>query len=110
MKFLLPLLTLVGAALFFGQTSPKKDPGLTLQRDGHWLVIKGDHLPGGEVKINYLEAYCRANSTDADWVKHTVIKHKCELLSLSDDGKTMKLRASEQDGPRVLNHEFEIQP
>ena len=103
MKLILSLLTLLGAALFFAQTSPKKDPGLTLERDGHWLVIKGGHLPGGEVRINYLEAYCRANSTDADWVKHTVIKHKCELISVSDDGKTMKLRDTLTDGV-IVDH------
>jgi hypothetical protein len=36
----------------------------------HMLVIRGHHLPGREIRINYLEAYCRAGSTDADWV-HT---------------------------------------
>ncbi len=92
MKLLASLLTLLGAAFFFAQTPQKKNPGLTLSREGHWLVIEGNYLPGGELRINYLEAYCRANSTDADWVKHTVIKHKCELISPSDDRKTMKLR------------------
>ena len=51
------------ASLLAGQT------GLTLARDGHWLVISGDQIPAGEIRINYLEAYCRSNSTDADWVK-----------------------------------------
>jgi hypothetical protein len=46
----------------------------------NWLVIKGAHLPNGEVRINYLEAYCRPGSTDADWVKHTVIHHTNELV------------------------------
>ena len=73
MKLLLALLTLLGVSLFFAQNPPEKNPGLTLRRDGHWLVIEGKHLPDGELRINYLEAYCRANSTDADWVKHTVI-------------------------------------
>ena len=49
----------------------------------HWLAIRGDHFPGKEIRINYLEAYCRAGSTDADWVQHTVIKHTPELISLS---------------------------
>ena len=73
-------------------------PTLTLSRDDHWLVIHAPHIPGGEIRINYLEAYCRAGSTDADWVKHTVIPHRNELLSLSPDGKTMKLRDTLQDG------------
>jgi len=48
----------------------------------HWLYIEGEHLPGNVIEVNYLEAYCRAGSTDADWVKHTVIPHRTELLSL----------------------------
>lgn len=44
-------------------------PPLTLDRDANWLVIRGKHLPGGEIRINYLEAYCRDGSTDADWVE-----------------------------------------
>lgn len=58
----------------------------------HWLLIRGPHFPGKEIRINYLEAYCRAGSTDADWVKHTVIPHRAELLSLSPDRKTLRLR------------------
>ncbi|HZO85885.1 MAG TPA: hypothetical protein VFC26_11770 [Verrucomicrobiae bacterium] len=65
--------------------------GLTLAREGHWLIIKGDQIPGDEIRINYLEAYCRANSTDADWVKHTVIRHTNKLVSLSEDKKVLKL-------------------
>lgn len=78
-----------------------KHSGLQLERDGHWLVIRGASLPGGELRINYLEAYCRPGSTDADWVKHTVIPHENQLVSLSDDRKTMKLRDSLQDGVTV---------
>jgi hypothetical protein len=33
----------------------------------HWLIIRGPHLPHGGIRVNYLEAYCRAGSTDADW-------------------------------------------
>jgi hypothetical protein len=74
---------------------------LTLARDGHWLVVRGAHIPGGEIRINYLEAYCRANSTDADWVKHTVIPHRSELLWLSPDNKTMRLRDMLADGVTI---------
>ena len=73
-------------------------PVLTLERVDHWLIIKGDHMPGGPIRINYLEAYCRAGSTDADWVKHTVINHKNELVSMSDDKKTLKLKDTLADG------------
>ena len=74
------------------------EPAITLSRDRNYLVIHAPHVPGGEIRINYLEAYCRAGSTDADWVKHTVIPHTNELVSLSDDRRTMKLRDTLADG------------
>ena len=74
---------------------------LKLLRDDHWLVIQGDHLPGGEIRINYLEAYCRAGSTDADWVNHTVIPHKNRLVSLSGNGSVMMLHDELADGVTV---------
>ena len=73
---------------------------LTLARTNHWLVIRGAHLPG-EIRINYLEAYCRAGSTDADWVKHTVIHHTNEFLSWSADAKMLRLRDTLADGVTV---------
>ncbi len=76
-------------------------PKLTLARDGHWLVIQGEHLPGREVRINYLEAYCRAGSTVADWVTHTVIPHTSETLSLSADRSVLRLRDTLEDAVTV---------
>src|SRR5687767_2278918 len=73
---------------------------LTLTREDHWLIINGPQLPG-EIRINYLEAYCRAGSTDADWVKHTVIPHKNEFISLSADAKTLRLKDTVADGVTV---------
>ena len=96
MKAILALLPLV-ISLASAQT-----PGLTLARDKNWLIIQGPHLPKGEIRINYLEAYCRANSTTADW-HDTSIGHTTELISLSDDRKTMKLRCSVKDGI-VVDH------
>ncbi len=78
----------------------KLAPTLTLARTNHWLIIRGPHLPG-EIRINYLEAYCRAGSTDADWVKHTVIPHKNEFLSLSADAKVLRLKDTLADGVTV---------
>lgn len=83
-------------------------PPLTLGREGQWLIIRGQHIPGGAIRINYLEAYCRANSTDADWVKHTVITHKNELLSLSDNHTTLRLRDTLADGVTV-EHSITVQ-
>ncbi len=73
------------------------DAGLTLDRQGNWLVVRGAKIPGNEIRINYLEAYCRAGSTDADW-GHTVIPHTNQLISLSADKRVLRLRDTLADG------------
>ncbi len=84
----------------FDRVAPAAEPKptLTLERTNHWLVIHGPHIPGGPIRINYLEAFCRANSTDADWVKHTKIPHTGEFISMSKDNKVLKLRDRVEDG------------
>jgi hypothetical protein len=93
---LLPLLLLASQFGWCGE--PRT---LTLGREDNWLLIKGAHVPGGLIRINYLEAYCRDGSTDADWVTHTVIKHHSEVVSLSPDGKVLKLLDALADGLTV---------
>ena len=66
------------------------------------LTIHGAKLPAA-IPIQYLEAYCRANSTDADWNKHTVVGHKTELISISEDKKTVKLKCTVSDGV-IVHH------
>jgi len=88
-------------ALITQQKISAQDQSLTLERTDHWLIISGPHLPGGSVRINYLEAYCRAGSTNADWGKHTVIGHRSELVSRSPDGKTLRLKDTLSDGVMV---------
>ena len=77
---------------------------LTLSWANNFLTIHGPKLPGRQLRIQYLEAYCRPGSTDRDW-KQTVIKHKTELLSQSADGKSLKLRCTLADGV-VVAHEI----
>ncbi len=80
---------------------PSTRAGLTLDWTNNWLVIRGAHLPGGELRVHYLEAYCRAGSTDADWVGHTVIPHRTEFVARSPDGRILKLRCTFADGVTV---------
>ena len=61
------------------------------------LTISGEQVPGKEIKIWYLEAYCRAGSTDREWGQ-TVIPHKTELISAPDDGRQIKLKCTVSDG------------
>ena len=92
----IPLAFLLGCTAFAAEP-----PSLTLARTNHWLIVQGASIPGGRIVINYLEAYCRAHSTDADWVKHTVIPHRSEFVSLSNDGRVMKLKDTLEDGVTV---------
>ena len=86
--------------MLFSTTLPAAD--LTLAREANWLIVRGAQIPGGEIRTNYLEAYCRAGSTDADWGR-TVIPHRSELVSVSDDGTNLRLRDTLADGV-VVEH------
>ena len=74
---------------------------LSLLREGNWLIIQRPGLPG-PVRVNYLEAYCRAGSTDADWVNHTVIGHRTEVVA-QVDRRSLHLRDHLEDGV-VVDH------
>ena len=63
MKSLRALLLLI-AALYVSTTPVHAQ--LTIKRVDNWLIIHGDQIPGGDIKINYLEAFCRGGSTDAE--------------------------------------------
>jgi hypothetical protein len=76
---------------------------LKLRWEKNYLTISGPQLPGGEMEVNYLEAYCRAGSTDADWGKHTVVGHTTELIEASEDGTQIKLRCTLKDGV-IVDH------
>jgi hypothetical protein len=66
----------------------------------NFLTIRG-HIPGQEIKVLYLEAYCRPDSHTNDWVKHTVIGHQTRLVSARADGTQLKLHCTLNDGVEV---------
>jgi hypothetical protein len=70
--------------------------GLAIEWEKNYLTIRGK-FPGEDLKILYLEAYCRPGSTDRDW-KETVIPHTAEKLEASEDGRVIKLRDKLADG------------
>lgn len=91
---------LMALGVSFNRAAGAPKPTLTLARSNNWLVIRGTHLPG-EIRINYLEAYCRPGSTEADWDRHTVISHKNEFISISANAKTVRLKDTLADGVTV---------
>ena len=83
-------LALVTFALTFFAPSLNAELFIAWQDD--YLTITGDDLPGGEISVLYLEAYCRANSHEADWGKHTVVGHTTRLIDATEDGRKLQLR------------------
>jgi len=98
MKLILSILPIVCAAALGQAAEPAK---LKLHWAKNMLTISGAHLPGKEMKIHYLEAYCRDNSQTTDWGRHTVVGHKTRLLSRTGDGSQLRLHCDVNDGVTV---------
>ena len=77
---------------------------LQLRWGGSVLTISGPQVPGGEIEVRYLEAYCRAGSTEADWGK-TVIRHRSELLEANANRTLIRLQDVLDDG-LCVTHEI----
>lgn len=80
---------------------PAPPGGLRLRWADNWLYISGPQVPGGEISIHYLEAYCRPGSTHQDWRAKTKIPHRTELLSADENGRRIELRCEVEDGVTV---------
>jgi hypothetical protein len=83
-------------------------PPLRLAWKDSILTISSPTLPGRELKILYIEAYCRPNSTDRAW-DQTTIGHKTRLLSAAPDGRSLTLECTLRDGVTV-RHEITAAP
>lgn len=79
---------------------------LSLHWDKNILSITGETLPGGTVRIWYLEAYCRPGSTDRDW-HETTIGHETKLVRAWPDGSRLWLRCELADGTFVV-HDIQV--
>lgn len=80
------------------------DKKLHLSWKDNFLTIAGAHVPGHEVKVLYLEAYCRPGSTNRRW-QDTVIGHKTRLLASDPTGRRLRLQCVLDDGV-VVDHEI----
>jgi hypothetical protein len=79
--------------------------GITWEKN--YLTIRGK-FPGEELKIHYLEAYCRPGSTDRDW-SQTVIPHTAEMIETDAAKGIIKLRDKLADGV-VVEHTIAAGP
>jgi hypothetical protein len=79
---------------------PSPGPSIRLDYEKDWLTLSRPDWPGS-IRIHYLEAYCRAGSTDSDWIKHTVIPHETRVVSASPDHRVVRLQDVLADGVTV---------
>ncbi len=105
-NFFLGLSILLAATGFSAAQDPEpssqSSAGLSIRWKDHYLTISGPQLPGGELKVNYLEAYCRPGSTNRIW-HDSVIQHRAELVHASDDHRVIQLRNWLDDGV-IVDH------
>jgi hypothetical protein len=78
-------------------------PGLAVAWADGYLTISGN-FPGLEIRILYLEAYCRPASTERDW-NETVIGHATQVVESSPDQQRLKLRDRLADGV-IVDHDI----
>lgn len=71
------------AALLASAAAILSADGLQIRWDQNYLVVSADGLPGGDVRIHYLEAYLRSGSTNQDWRK-SMIPHQTRKISATD--------------------------
>ncbi len=96
------VMLLLSVTLAAASSSRAFGEGLRISWEADYLTIRGEELPGGEMRVHYLEAYCRPGSTDRDWGE-TVIGHKSQLIRASGDGRVIELRCVLSDGV-VVDH------
>ncbi|MEQ8786191.1 MAG: hypothetical protein RIC55_07820 [Pirellulaceae bacterium] len=89
------------AGLLFAQ-SDAAEARLSIAWADRYLTISSPDLPGREMRVMYLEAYCRPGSTDRDWGE-TVIRHRSELESIDKQTGVIRLRDTLEDGV-VVRH------
>jgi len=76
--------------------------GLSVAWTNNMLSVSRPDIPGGNINIWYLEAFCRSGSTRRDW-RQTTIPHKTELLSTDRAGKRLRLRTTVEPNLEVLH-------
>lgn len=96
------ILLLVALLLCPHAAQAEEGPPLRLSWENRMLTIRGEAIPGGELPVWYIEAYCRPGSTDRDW-HETVIPHKSTLGKQTTNGERIVLRDQLEDGV-VVEH------
>jgi hypothetical protein len=91
-----------GARALTGSPARSTRAGLTISWDGSFLIIRGPNIPGGRVRVWYLEAFCRSGSTRRVWEQSVIPQHTVELEHTSD-GEFLKLLSKLEGGVELLH-------
>ena len=86
--------------------SPCATSGIRIRWHNGRLTVRGGSIPGGELSIRYMEAYCRSRSTDRDW-NETFIGHSTCLIEAPPDERLIRLRCNIHDGT-VVEHVIKV--
>lgn len=105
-KYLFVILSSVVVWAVSEASAGEKAADLSISWEKNILSIRGDELPGNEMQVWYLEAYCRPGSTDRDW-RQTVIGHRTELVSADPHGKQLQLKCTLNDGV-IVHHDIRV--
>ena len=89
---------------------PAADPeAFVLSWEKNILTIRrppqaSSQIPGGAIRVHYIEAYCRPGSTDRDW-SQTTIGHKTKIVGGKQGSSHLVLRCTLKDGV-VVDHDL----
>lgn len=65
------------------------------------LTLSGPNVPGGQLDVWYLEAFCRTGAHDRDW-RQTTLPHKTTLLT-NDNNRVLRFRTVVQPDVEVTH-------
>jgi len=95
------VLAVAGVALSTNRAlAAEAGPPIHLRWEKNYLTISSPRLPGREMKVLYIEAYCRSGSTNRKW-EQTTIGHSTRLVSADPDGRRLVLECTLKDGVKV---------
>jgi hypothetical protein len=77
---------------------------LRISWSADWLTIQGGQLGETDLRVHYLEAYCRPQSAHRPW-DQTVIPHRAKLLESNPAGTKLLIEDTLADGV-VVRHEI----
>jgi hypothetical protein len=104
-----PLIVLASLGARTRSASGAQPKPLVLAWNRNILSIKSpagssEPIPGAEIRLHYIEAYCRPGSTDRDW-KRTTVGHATKVVGGQQETSHLVLRCTLKDGV-IVDHDI----